>query len=186
LLSLNGEVTIGSTIDGLELEFAFDTLVDLHQQRFVSKGESGAFADPKFTAFLKSAAAELIDQEKAEIKIGFVGDKPFAAQFYLFGETGPQLYQAGASADSMSLEPGHLMITDAVQKAIAAGHSELDLLRGSEPYKVYWGAKPQKLLTVRCVSRRLAPTFVNRAIIGLQNLKQTLRNLTLTYSTAGH
>ena len=179
-----GEVVVRSTQEGLEPAFAFETLVELHQQRFVSKGAPGAFADPRFTSFLQAAARELIQQDKAEITVGFFEDRPFVAQFYLFGESGPQLYQAGASVDSMSLEPGHLMITHAVQKAIAAGHKELDLLRGSEAYKIYWGAKPQKLLTVRCVSRSILPTFVNQSFIALQALKYNFQNLFAQRATA--
>ncbi len=173
----SGEVIVRSTMEDLDFEFAFESLVDLHQKRFVSKGDLGIFADPKFTSFLRTAAEDLIGKEKAEITLGFYKDKPFVAQFYLFGEAGPQLYQAGACSESMSLEPGHLMITHAVQKAIAAGHKEFDLLRGSESYKPYWGAEPQKLLTVRCVSRSVIPTVVNRAFITLQTLKQNLDNL---------
>ena len=173
----SGEVTVGSTSDGLETEFAFETLVDLHQKRFVSKGEPGVFADPKFTSFLRSATTELIEQDKAEIFVGFADDKPFVVHLYLLGEAGPQLYQSGACVESMKLEPGHLMITHVVRKAIQAGFQELDFLRGSEPYKMYWGAEPQELLTVRCVSPRFAPTIVNRAYLGLQALKRNLESL---------
>jgi CelD/BcsL family acetyltransferase involved in cellulose biosynthesis len=158
-----GEVTILTTSEGLDFEEAFDHLVTLHQQRFESKGEPGVFADSKFHKFLFEATKELCSNNLAEINVSFADSIPLAAQLYLFADTGPQFYQAGINTDRMDLEPGHLMFTHAVKSAIARNHGEFDFLRGNEPYKPFWGAKPRYLSTVRFVSRKRKPTAINNA-----------------------
>lgn len=157
-----GEVSILSTNDGLDFKEAFDHLVSLHQKRFESKGEPGVFADPKFHKFLFAATQILCSSERAEINVSFVESEPLSAQLYFFADSGPQFYQAGINTDRMDLEPGHLMFTYAVKKSIARGDREFDFLRGNEPYKPFWGAKPRQLTTVRFVSRKTKPTAINK------------------------
>jgi len=167
----SGEVKVRSTMDGLDFEFAFETLVELHQDRFISKGEPGVFADVQFTDFLRRAVGTLGEKRRAEILIGYFENRPIAAQLYLLGEEGPQLYQAGVRTSAMNLEPGHLMFTYAVKKSIERGYKVFDFLRGDEPYKSYWGAVPQKLLNVRCVSKQVVPTAIHQTYRGLRSLK---------------
>ena len=157
------EVVIRSTDDDLDFEIAFATLVKLHQVRFESKGEPGVFADPAFESFLKQSARELCSQQRAEIFIAYVDSKPIGAHFYLLADSGPQFYQGGVLTSRMDLEPGHLMFTYAIKKAIANGYREFDFLRGNEPYKPFWGAVRRELFMVRLVSKKLKPTLVNMA-----------------------
>ncbi len=169
------EVTVRSTSDGLEFDDAFAILVKLHQERFVGKGEPGVFSDPKFTDFLYNAAGSLVEKRRAEILIGFHDNGPIVSHLYLNAELGPQLYQSGVSAGAMQLEPGHLLFTYAVGKAIEGGFREFDFLRGSEPYKPYWGAIPQPITTARFVSNNLVPTTINRAYQFIRKLKNVCR-----------
>jgi CelD/BcsL family acetyltransferase involved in cellulose biosynthesis len=173
----SGEVVVRSTKDDLEFETAFNKLVELHQDRFTKKGEPGVFSCERFTNFLRSAAKSLCDSDRAEIMIGYNDDLAFVAQFYLYGANGPQLYQAGVLTEAMKLEPGHLMFTHAVKKAIDDGCTWFDFLRGSEPYKVYWGAEPHPLYKIRCVSNRIVPTTVNKAFCLLRDMKRTVNSL---------
>lgn len=159
----SGEVSIRSTSADLEFEQAFEILVELHQLRFEAKGEPGVFADPKFLSFLKLATKELCENRLAEINISYVDGEPLAAQHYLFCDSGPQFYQGGLRVDRMDLEPGHLMFTYAVKRAIERGSVEFDFLRGNETYKAFWGATERHLSMVRFVSRRAKPTLINYA-----------------------
>ena len=167
----SGEVTIRSTLDGLEFEKAFEALVELHQRRFISKGKQGVFSDPRFTAFLKETAAALCAQGRAEIITAEKESTPFASQIYLISAAGPQLYQAGVCPDRMDHEPGHLMFTHAVRKSIENGYTTFDFLRGDEPYKPMWGAVRQPLLRIRYVSKTLTPTAVNQTYRALRQVK---------------
>jgi len=180
-----GELVVRSTLDGLDFESAFDVLVDLHQQRFESKGEPGVFSDPRFTSFLKDAIDLLRQSQRAEILVGYAGDDPIVAQLYLISDSGPQLYQSGVRIDKMNMEPGHTLFTYAVRKAMSQGYPVFDFLRGSEPYKPYWGAVPQQLLKVRCVSKQPVPTAVNQTYRFLRSLKHGCANL-LSQSSTSH
>ena len=164
---------VKSTLDGIPFHKAFDVLVDLHQRRFVSKGERGVFSDPRTNNFLSSAIESLCAKNRAEILIGYVEEAPFVAHLYLLGEKGPQLYQSGANPEFMKLEPGHLMFSYAVRKAIENGHTELDFLRGDEAYKSFWGAERQPLLKTRFVSRSVGPTIINHSYRALRYAKVT-------------
>ncbi len=172
-----GELVVRSTLDGLNFESAFDALVDLHQQRFVSKGQPGVFSDVRFTRFLKSALDSLRKMQRAEILVGYAAGEPIVAQLYLISDTGPQLYQSGVRTDQLKLEPGHTLFAYAIRRAIGQGYPVFDFLRGSESYKPYWGAVPQRLLKVRCVSRQLGPTVINQTYRFLRTLKHRCVNL---------
>ncbi len=167
----NGDVMVCSTRDALDFGSAFDILVELHQVRFVSKGEPGVFSDQRFESFLRTAIKSLCGKDRAEILVAYWNGNPIVAQLYLLGDTGPQLYQSGVRVDAMKMEPGHLLFTYAVRKAIDNGFRVFDFLRGSEPYKPYWGAVPQPLMNIRCVSKNFVPTVVNSTYRFLRNVK---------------
>ena len=167
---LTGEAVAKSTKTGLDFESAFDTLVDLHQKRFTSKGEPGVFSDDSFTCFLRNATRELATRGKAEIITAEVCGKPITAQLYLHGSRGPQMYQSGICDQSMKLDPGHLLFVHAITSAIDDGCTEFDFLRGDDKYKRAWGGTPSPLCTIRCVSNRLPSTLKHQVIRGLRQL----------------
>ena len=170
-----GEVTVRTWPGEMEFEIAFEVLVDLHQERFISKGERGVFADERFREFLSSATKSLGDKQNAEILVAYSNDEPVGVQLYLVGPDGPQLYQSGARSSALNLEPGHLLFTFAVKRAIGRGFPVFDFLRGNEPYKPYWGAVPRPICRTRCVSKRFLPTVINRVYIKLRALKNTVK-----------
>ncbi len=167
---------VASTIDEVEFDEAFRILVELHQDRFTNKGELGVFADERFTKFLHSATSELVDLGRAEILIAYQNGSPIIAQLYLLDDRGPQLYQAGIRTEAMKSEPGHLLFTFAVKKAINSGYSTFDFLRGNESYKPFWGATQQPLFKIRCVSKKLVPSAINRSFQVLRSARNYIRN----------
>ena len=170
----SGEFPIEETATGADFEKNFEVFVQLHQQRFVDKGEAGVFADRKFTQFLQEAAGNLCAQGRANLVVIFVGSAPLSAHLYLDCESGPQMYQSGAAIDRMDLEPGHLMITHMVRKTIEQGFRRFDFLRGDEPYKKYWGAERIPLFRSRSVSRGAIPTATVQSFRMLKNVKHSL------------
>lgn len=170
----SGEVVIRSTDDDLDFETAYKTLVELHQLRFESKGEPGVFADPAFDSFLKQSAEKLCRQQRAEIIVAYADSKPIGCHFYLLSDSGPQFYQGGVLISRMDLEPGHLMFTYAIKKAIANGAQEFDFLRGDEKYKPFWGAVARELYSARIVSKKLKPTLTNMAYLYARRSKHLM------------
>jgi CelD/BcsL family acetyltransferase involved in cellulose biosynthesis len=165
------EFEIRSTLDELPLEEGWDLLVKLHQSRFEGKGEPGAFKDEHFTNFLHDAVVALNEDDRVEIIVAFHEGEPMGAHLILLGPAGPRLYQAGIEMTKSKFEPGHLLITYAVRRAIERGHNVFDFLRGTEPYKPYWGAIPSQIKCIRFVSRSAIPTVLNRGFCLLRQFK---------------
>ncbi len=172
----SGQANVESTRDELGFEEAFDLLAELHQKRFVSKGKRGVFSDARFKDFLKNATRALSEKGHAEIIVCRVDGQPIVAHLYLNGSNGPQMYQSGICDQSMHLEPGHLLFTHTVHRAIDEGHSTFDFLRGDEHYKSLWGGAPIPLYTIRCVSNRFYSTMTHQVIRGLRGIKRALKD----------
>ena len=147
------------------IEEAFETLKRLHTLRFEIKGEPGVFADTQFESFLRSAVLDFARDGKCVIVMGSQEGRAIAAQLYFDSADGFQLYQSGYDPDAMKLEPGHLLFTAMVQKAIARGDSSFDFLRGNEPYKEYWGAKPHAQNKLRMVVKKALPTLIAKFVV---------------------
>ena len=149
-------------------------MVRLHQSRLQSKGKLGAFKDEQFENFLHDATAQLGQQGRAEIIVAFHEDQPIGAHLVLHNEGTTKLYLAGILAEKSKLEPGHLLITFAVRRAIEQGCEIFDFLRGDQPYKPYWGAVPNQLSSIRFVSRSTVPSVVNQGFRLLRKFKHQL------------
>ena len=156
----------------IPVDEAFETLKELHTLRFNSKGKPGVFADPQFERFLRSAISEFHRQGKSEIVIVLHKDSPIAAHLYFNSSDGYQFYQSGYDPKAMKLEPGHLLFTAMIKKAIDRGDAFFDFLRGDEPYKGYWGASPHDQRKLRLVSKKVLPTVVANVVT---TTRRTLR-----------
>jgi len=180
------EIEIRSTLDGLCFEEAWEHIVRLHQSRLVSKGKAGAFADENFEEFLHNAIASLAEEERAEIIVAYHEGGPIGAHLMLHDSGRTLLYLAGILAEKSKLEPGHLLITFEVRRAIEQGREVFDFLRGDQPYKKYWGAVPNQLQSIRFVSRSAVPTAINQGFRLLRQVKHRLdvaRNLLFWHAT---
>ena len=100
-----------------------------------STGKPGIFADPPFEQFLESAVVEFSTEDRCEIVVVNHLETPIAVQLYFKSAEGFQLYNSGYDPDAMKLEPGHLMFTAMIRRAIQRGDTCFDFLRGNEPYK---------------------------------------------------
>lgn len=159
----SGEFSVTSSSE-IPVEEAFDTLRDLHTLRFESMGKSGAFADPQFEKFLRSAVLDFHGEGKSEIVIVYHNRKAIASQLYFDSADGFQLYQSGYDPEAMNLEPGHLLFTFMVRKSIDRGDSCFDFLQGDEPYKAYWGAAPHAQNKLRMVAKKALPTVIAKVV----------------------
>lgn len=179
----SSEFNVRSTFDDLPFEEAWNDIVRLHQSRFESKGEPGAFKDECFRSFLHDAVLALSKKGQAEIIVAFHEGQPIGAHLVLHSPGVTQLYLAGILAEKSKLEPGHLLITYAVRRAIEQGCQIFDFLRGDQPYKPYWGAKPVQLHSIRFVSRSTLPTFLNQSFRLLREVKNQLEAAKLLWAT---
>lgn len=157
------EFSVSSSAD-MPIEAAFETFRNLHTSRFESMGKPGVFSDSKFEAFLRSAVFDFSQNGKSEIIFALHHGEPIASQLYFDSSNGFQLYQSGYDPNSMKLEPGHLLFTAMVRRAIDRGDSYFDFLRGNEPCKEYWGAEPHAQNKLRMVAKKIVPTAIAKIV----------------------
>ena len=81
---------------------------------------------------------------------------PVAAEYHLAGGGVVYAYQAGVNPDALAHSPGRLGHMITIRRAIEQGYRAFDFLRGDEPYKAHWRARPQRGLELRVVPGRVA------------------------------
>jgi CelD/BcsL family acetyltransferase involved in cellulose biosynthesis len=125
---------------------AIRSLVQLHGQRWQSRGEPGVFGDPTVIAFhhefsrlaLKRGWLRLyllrLDGETAVVWYGF----------HYHGVT--SFYQTGFDPSFYKHSVGLVMMGMAIKSAIEEGALTYDFLRGDETYKSLWACRERELL----------------------------------------
>ena len=142
-----------------QLPPAMDALIDLHQKRRQHMGEPGCFASPRFTAFHREVARELLLAGQLQLQLLELDGQIVAAEYQMASQGVTYVYQAGIDPTRLAEEPGHLITAATVKRAIDQGGRVVDFLRGNEPYKAHFRAVPRPMLTVphRAGSHDVAP-----------------------------
>ncbi len=137
-----------------QFDEAWDALVDLHQRRRKSLGEPGCFASPQFADFHREVARCFLDEQRLRLSWLELDGKPVAAEYQLTGSSVTYAYQGGIDPEQIEQSPGQMSLIRSLQHAIDSGQREFDFLRGDEPYKAHWRAKPQATFDVQVVPAR--------------------------------
>jgi len=125
------EAAPGAT-DGL-----IDALVQLHTARWRARGEPGVLADEASRALHRSVARRMAG--KGLVLRALEINSRIVACVYGFRSNGREMcYLTGFDPAWSWLQPGKLMLADAIDRAIAAGSQCFDMLRGREDYKYRW------------------------------------------------
>jgi CelD/BcsL family acetyltransferase involved in cellulose biosynthesis len=140
-----------------EFEQAWPVLVDLHQRRRRSLGEPGCFASRVFHGFHHEVAGRLLERGQLRVSWMELDGSPAAAEYHVADAKATYAYQGGVDPDRLDEEPGRLSTILCLRAAIEEGHSQIDFLRGDEPYKAHWRATPRETFDYRVIpNRRLA------------------------------
>jgi CelD/BcsL family acetyltransferase involved in cellulose biosynthesis len=125
-----------------ELDKALDALFALHAARWAAAGEPGVLADPRVQAFHRAAAPELAEAGLLRIAVVRHDDRTVAALLGLRDAERFHSYAIGVDFSVPGQSFGTLAFAHLIETAIAEGAKEFHFLRGEEPYKYSWGAKP--------------------------------------------
>jgi CelD/BcsL family acetyltransferase involved in cellulose biosynthesis len=128
--------------DAADVATALDDLRRLHDARW---GDRSGFLEswPGFAAAIAAGAA------RGGVRFTDLADEAGAAvaiELELCAGDRWSFYQAGRLDDRELRGSGSVLKGAVVSDAIAAGVSELDLLRGDEPYKAEWATATRRLL----------------------------------------
>lgn len=147
-------VTLHSVERFDELPQAMDILVDLHQRRREMLGEKGCFASERFLAFYRDVVPELLRLGQLEFHWLEMDGRAVAAEYQLSGDGVLYFYQAGVEPEVLDQQPGKIINFLILQRAIERGYLAFDFLRGDEPYKARFGARPRSTVEYRIVPQR--------------------------------
>ena len=161
-----------------QLDPAMEALIDLHQKRWQMLGEPGCFLSPRFTAFHREAARRLLLAGQLQLQLLEIDGRTVAAEYQLAGAPGTPgqgvtyFYQGGIDPQRLADEPGHLITTATVKRAIEQGGRAIDFLRGDEPYKAHFRAVARPMLALRVVPNRTTSRLRNRLWLAGRGVKR--------------
>lgn len=138
-----------------ELARAEKILFDLHQRRREQLGEPGCFASARLAAFHRDVLPELLRAGQLGLHWIELDGAAVAAEYQLLGDAMVYAYQSGIDPDAREHSPGALAHVATLRDAIARGCRGFDFLRGDEPYKAHWRARPRETLELRVAPDRL-------------------------------
>ena len=127
----------------------FEQLADFHRQRWVKRDEPGVLSDKRVVAHHRESIPLLL---KAGLLYMFSLSQDHTLMGVLYGFGDPPgrsgrrlyLYLIGFDQACEDLSPGTLLLHKVWEYARAEGFAMLDLLRGGERYKRYWGAQQEE------------------------------------------
>ena len=142
--------------DASELERHFPALIALHRMRFAQRAAESAFLAPQVPEFNAETMRILAAQGFVRLFLLKAGGEDVAALYgFSVGRTF-QFYQCGMHPGWVRYGPGQVLIGNAIEQSIAAGHTTFDFLRGDESYKAQWANCGRENVTLRFFDQRPA------------------------------
>jgi CelD/BcsL family acetyltransferase involved in cellulose biosynthesis len=158
-----------------DLQRGLTILSDLHARRRGQLGEAGRFADAAFAGFHREIAGPLLAEQVLRLAWIELDGRPVAAEYQLLGNDVVYAYQSGIDPAALDCEPGRLAMMATLRRAIEDGHRSLDLLRGDEPYKAHWRARPRASIEVSILPGRGTDWLKHGAWVAGRQVRQWLR-----------
>ena len=157
-----GRAVMRSVCDEAELPHGQSVLVTLHQRRRGRLGQPGCFASSRFAAFHGEVMRELLRSGHLGLHWIELDGTPIAAEYHLLGFEAVYAYQSGMDPDASGIGPGNVAHVATIRHAIERGYRVFDFLRGDEPYKAHWRARPHAILEIDVVSPRITARLRHR------------------------
>lgn len=136
---------------------AMKTIFDLHQRRWQSENESGAFSEQRFRSFHLNVARSFAERGWLALNFLTLNDEPVAAGYAFKYRQKLFCYLSGFDPQFSEYHVGHLRHIHLIKHCIEQGLKEYDFLRGVESYKFRWNSSIKKNLEVRAIKRKIVP-----------------------------
>lgn len=152
-----GRVVVTTVTAPQELEHAFDELIRLHTLRWEARGKPGVFASPRFTAYHKRLARELLPLGKLSMQLLSLEGANIAVLYNLRDEGTDYFYQGGFDVSyAAKYSPGLLAHVYAIEGAIRDGLKLYDFMKGGTvSYKTEFGCMESRMYGMRGFARTL-------------------------------
>jgi len=134
-------VEMSTVEDPNVLSVAIDDLIRTHSARWRKRGLSGALSSPSTQAFHREVARRFFDLDMLRLHRLMIDGECGAALYCMRFRRCVYYYLGGFRPELKNFSPGVILMGYAIERAIAEGAREFDMLRGDEPYKYAWRAK---------------------------------------------
>ncbi len=148
-----------------EVERLMPILINLHQSRWTSKGEPGAFGSRWRLEFHQKLMPMALERGWLRLGVLFVGEEPIGAIYNLVYDGRVYFYQSGITPqESSTLRPGVLLHAHEIMAAVTGGTREYDFLkRGESQYKESWARESRDLVRLRIARHSMHDTATRLA-----------------------
>jgi CelD/BcsL family acetyltransferase involved in cellulose biosynthesis len=165
-----------------ELHQAFTDLERLHQDRWASKGTTGAFSSNEWKTFHRKLMPLLLKRGQLRLSFLRLNDHPVAAIYNFAFDNKIHFFQSGLMPhQNKHIRPGLLLHSYCIEEAIKDGFTEYDFLKSGKSgpgYKKMWGNYSRDLLTIRIArksNKEKMYGLVRRAVSHARAIKATLQ-----------
>lgn len=143
--------------DSDTLDRAMKTFFNLHQKRWQSRGQRGAFTDPKFRNFHLDVAKSFAEKGLLSLCFLTLNGEPVSAVYAFEYANKMFCYLAGFDPYYSEYRVGHLIFLNFIKNSIENGLREFDFMRGGESYKSHWNTMARKNLKIKAIRKRIVP-----------------------------
>ncbi len=133
----------------------YQQIVRLHELRWQDAPHGGSFARPGFGAFLSAAVESWFAEGVLQLVVLEQGGVPAAGAINVGAGSKLKVYLVGRDPQFDRLQAGWMLSFTLIEQAFAAGCTEVDFLRGDEPYKQQLRAEPIPQVRVKITGRGL-------------------------------
>ena len=172
----SGRVKVSWVTDEQQFDEAWQLLVTLHQDRHRALGRPGSFHSERYFLFHRDLAREMLRTGNLWLGSVEVDGRPVAADYQFVSGDTVFAYQGGIDPRALDIGPGQLMIMASIRRAIDEGLRTFDFLRGDEPYKAHWRAKPHPAHHIRVVKRTPSNQVRKGLWVAGDHLKQWIKS----------
>lgn len=138
------------------IEEAMETFFQLHQKRWESKGDLGAFHKPQMRNFHIDIAKCFAKKGWLRLYFLTANDEPVSTHYSFEYNQKIYFYLGGWDPEYSKYMVGSLFMMYDIEKCIQKGLKEYDLMRGIEPYKMKWTKEVRKNINLSFARKGLS------------------------------
>jgi CelD/BcsL family acetyltransferase involved in cellulose biosynthesis len=156
--------------EGLEIHFK------LHQNRWLSQGKTGIFANQTFRDFHNDLGLTFSKQDILGLYVLHANGSPVASIYGFKFNSTFSAYSSGMDVAFASYGVGNLIWLETINKCIEDRITKIDFLRGNEAYKYKWNAKYRKNYSLTVTEKRILPILFYTLFKYNQTICQKITN----------
>ncbi|MEM2661271.1 MAG: GNAT family N-acetyltransferase [Nitrososphaeria archaeon] len=145
---------------GFSVIEAMKIFMKLHEARWTKEGKNGAFKDnPRFRDFQFKIAKIFAHKGWLGLYFLLADHEPVSTQYSF--EYGNKIYYylGGFDPKFSSYSVGNLTIMFLLERGIQKGFKEYDMMRGIEPYKLFWTHNFRRNFEIRIIKNGITRKF---------------------------